>query len=119
MAGEKLTQEDFDDNFNNFKTQYDEIFAKCYKAKQKMIFCSIMPVGVDDCQNPCIRRANEYIKVLCKKYNYDYADYYSAMVDKNGLLIDVTFGDQLHPHVDGYNIMAETIRPILIKCLKE
>lgn len=119
IDGKEITEEDYDKTVNGMNEQYDEIFAKCAMAKQKMIFCSIMPVGVDDVQNPCVRRVNEHIKDLCKKYSYSYADYYSALVDDKGLLKDVTFGDLLHPHVEGYNIMAEVIRPILKKCLGE
>ena len=117
ISGKEIVQQDYDEVFENMKKEYDEIFDKCAKANQKMIFCSVMPVGVDDVQNPCIRRANAYIKELCEKYSYEYADYYSAMVDENGLLLDVTFGDLLHPHVLGYNMMAEVIRPILEKSL--
>ncbi len=113
ISGEKITEQDFDDTFSAMKAQYDEIAEKCYKANQKMIFCSILPVGVDDVQNPAIRRANAYIKELCEKYSFGFADYYSALVDENGILKDVTFGDLLHPHVKGYNVMAEVVRPVL------
>lgn len=117
ISGEKVTEEDFDKTFNLMKEQYDQIFDKCLRAKQNMIFCSILPVGVDDVQNPAIRRANTYIKEMCEKYSFDFADYYSALVDEKGILKDVTFGDLLHPHVEGYNVMAQVIKPILIKNL--
>lgn len=119
IDGKEIKQEDYDETVSEMNLQFDEIFEKCARAKQNMIFCSIMPVGVDDVQNPCVKRVNEHIKDLCKKYSYPYADYYSALVDDNGLLKDVTFGDLLHPHVDGYNIMAEVLKPILIKSLGE
>ena len=67
---------------------------------------------------------NGEIKKLCSKYGHAYADFHSQLILEDGLTLKpVHFGDELHPHVSGYDIMAkenslfgkvylEPIRPI-------
>ena len=45
---------------------------------------------------------------------------YGGLTEDDGLrLKQVHFGDELHPHVMGYNIMAERLKPILKEILKQ
>ena len=53
-----------------------------------------------------IRALNEYLRSMCEQRGYTYLDYYSAMVDKTGMLKAELADDGLHPNADGYRVMA-------------
>lgn len=55
---------------------------------------------------------------MCAAYNAVYVDYHTALVDEDGLsLRDGLSFDGLHPHVIGYDRMAEVLTPHLEKHL--
>ena len=98
-----------------------ETFMRTSKdAGIEHIVCSILPIGCLDERNGAIIEMNGRIKALTEKYGCYYADLYGGLVEDDGLrLKQVHFGDELHPHVIGYNIMAERLMPILKKILKK
>jgi lysophospholipase L1-like esterase len=90
------------------------------KNGQKLIVCSILPYACKDIRNQMIRSLNGEIKALCEKYGCTYADFHSELVLEDGLTLKpVHFGDELHPHVSGYNIMAKVLYPLLQKELNK
>ncbi len=85
----------------------------------RVVLSSVMPVsnyGHDGKGNPVdmrIKRPPENILELnawIKKYSAEkghvYLDYFSAMVDENGLLKKDLSEDGLHPNAAGYAVMA-------------
>ena len=62
------------------------------------------------------KEENKFLKELCLKEGVTFVDYYSACVSSDGITMqDLTFGDDLHPHVVGYNKMAELLYPVFDK----
>lgn len=77
---------------------------------------SVLPIGVKDVRNRVIIRENEILKNVCDKEKVFFVDYYSRLVSDDGItMCGVTFGDDLHPHAEGYNLMAELLYPIFDK----
>jgi len=80
-----------------------------------VVFSSILPVhnytpkALDFfAQRPMKRilEMNEWLKGYCAKNGIVYLDYFSALVDKQGLLMRGLAEDGLHPNDAGYKIMA-------------
>jgi lysophospholipase L1-like esterase len=81
----------------------------------KVIYSSVLPVheyteraGDMFTQRPPekILALNRWLKEYCAAHGYVYLDYFSAMVDKNGLLRKDLADDGLHPNRAGYQLMA-------------
>lgn len=53
---------------------------------------------------------NQLIRGLAVENNLAYIDYYSAMVDQNGLMREGLTYDGLHPNSNGYALMAPLVR---------
>jgi lysophospholipase L1-like esterase len=53
-----------------------------------------------------ILRLNQWLKSYCAANGHVYLDYFSAMVDENGMLKKDLAEDGLHPNPAGYKIMA-------------
>jgi lysophospholipase L1-like esterase len=102
-------------------SKYHEMVMKIAKKNGvKLIACSVLPYGCKDIRNQMIVALNGQIKALSEKYGFEYADFHSAIVKEDGLTMqDVHFGDELHPHVSGYDIMAKVLGPILERQLKD
>ena len=49
---------------------------------------------------------NRWLKAYCAAHGCVYLDYFSALVDKNGLLGKELADDGLHPNIAGYKVMA-------------
>lgn len=105
---------------NKIAKHHEKIMKTAKENGQKLIVCSILPYGCKDIRNQMIFSLNAEIKALCEKYGCLYADFHSAIVKEDGLTLqDVHFGDELHPHVTGYDIMAKILHPILKKALSK
>ncbi len=105
---------------NKIAKHHEKIMKMAKKNGLKLIVCSILPYGCKDIRNQMIFSLNAEIKALCEKYGCLYADFHSAIVKEDGLTLqDVHFGDELHPHVSGYDIMAEILRPLLKDALSK
>jgi lysophospholipase L1-like esterase len=83
------------------------------------VVCSILPTqmphsGNNGLRNTGIRNANALLRELAAEQDAIYVDYHSRMVQPDGIsLRDGLADDGLHPHVRGYDIMAETLREAL------
>ena len=60
-----------------------------------------------------IKSLNSWIQSFCAQRQFQYLDYYSAMVDPNGFLPADMSDDGLHPNSKGYRVMA----PLALKAL--
>jgi lysophospholipase L1-like esterase len=65
-----------------------------------------------------IRAVNDWMKAYAASHKHVYVDYYSAMVDDNGMLKAELSGDDLHPTAAGYAIMAPLAQAGIDKALK-
>lgn len=77
---------------------------------------SVLPLGTSDFRNDLILSINAVIREVCAEFGATYIDYHSAVVREDGKRMkNFTFGDDLHPHVKGYNAMADVLYPLLDK----
>jgi lysophospholipase L1-like esterase len=82
----------------------------------KVFFSSVMPVcdyirPQTDRRPPTkITALNEWLKAYCAKNKLTYVDYYSAMLDGQGMLKKEITYDGLHPNEAGYAIIEPIIQ---------
>ncbi len=81
----------------------------------RMVFASVLPVHnyTQDAKESFALRPrerilalNEWLKDYCAKHRLVYLDYFSVLVDKQGMLKRELADDGLHPTDAGYRIMA-------------
>jgi lysophospholipase L1-like esterase len=83
----------------------------------KVVLASILPVSAyhtspngvpQTTSRPLarIRAINEWIKKYAASEKHVYLDYFSAMVDRTGMLGQDLSGDDLHPNAKGYAVMG-------------
>lgn len=65
-----------------------------------------------------ILELNAWIKNYAASVEAVYADYFSAVVDSNGMLKEGFSGDGLHPNKQGYALMAPVAQAAIEKALK-
>ena len=92
----------------------------------RVVFSSILPVHnyTPLSQNPFAQRPlvkilelNRWLKEYCAANGHVYVDYFSAMVDGNGLLKRDLAEDGLHPNKAGYGIMGSLAEAAIAKAL--
>ncbi|MNI88631.1 hypothetical protein D3C73_1459510 [compost metagenome] len=92
------------------------------KAKENEIIpiiCSILPTnmiqsGNNHLRNLSILSLNEQLQNMAEELDAIYVDYHSRMVAEDGIYLrDGLADDGLHPHLLGYNLMANTLRDTL------
>jgi len=85
------------------------------------IVCSILPTGIEtnkqtDRRNELILEVNKQLRDEAEERNLPFVDYHSYLVDSDGKTLRPGLADDgLHPHILGYNIMAEALRNELKK----
>ena len=93
---------------------YLKIIDKAKTNCIKLWIGSLLPLGTSDFRTTLIREINRRLKKFCADSEVLYIDYYASMCKSDGkTLINCTFGDDLHPHVVGYNIMYEVLNCML------
>jgi lysophospholipase L1-like esterase len=65
-----------------------------------------------------ILKINAWLKEYAAKVGAVYVDYFSAVVDAQGMLKDGISGDGLHPNAEGYKLMAPVIAAALDAAIK-
>lgn len=78
-----------------------------------IIFASVLPVhnyrGIQqtEMRSPNqIRALNDWLRCYCVAHNHIYLDYYSHLVDGQGMLRAEFSEDGVHPNAEGYKVMA-------------
>ncbi len=66
-----------------------------------------------------ILELNRWLKTYCAANHYIYLDYFSAMVNEQGLLKRELADDGLHPNVAGYKLMAPLAEAAIEKALAQ
>ena len=92
----------------------------------KVIFASVLPIHdygrtkVSERRSPeNILKLNNWLKTYCKANGHTYLDYFSKMVDDNGMLKAELANDGLHPNAEGYKIMAPLAEAAIQQTLKK
>jgi lysophospholipase L1-like esterase len=62
---------------------------------------------------------NEWLRDYCAKNSLVYLDYFSAVLDQQGLLKRDFSDDGLHPNAAGYKIMAPLAEKAITKSLQQ
>ena len=92
-----------------------------------VVFASVLPVhNYTDkskdffAQRPRERilELNKWLKNYCEKNSLVYLDYFSAMVDDQGMLKKDLADDGLHPNDAGFKIMAPLAEAAIAKAIK-
>ena len=65
-----------------------------------------------------IKAVNDWIQKYAREHGHVYLDYFSAMVDADGVLRTELSEDDLHPNAKGYEIMAPLAEAAIAKALK-
>jgi len=117
----------------SFEAIEDNLISMAELAKAnsiKVVLASILPVSdyeqrdgkpiMRTLQRPPekIRALNECMKAYAAKNKLTYLDYYSAMIDEKGFLIDELSEDGLHPNAKGYAIMSPLDEAAITRALK-
>lgn len=91
----------------------------------KMVFASVLPIHdygrnkVSERRSPeQILKLNEWLKNYCKANGHIYLDYFSTMIDENGMLKTELANDGLHPNADGYKLMAPLAEAAIRQALR-
>lgn len=114
--GKEITRADEDKLLEEMEQNYRFVLDKAQEAGLSVWLGSVLPLGTNDFRSEFILRINEVVQNLCQEYNAVYVDYHSALCESDGkTLKNVHFGDDLHPHVKGYNIMYEVLKNLLEK----
>lgn len=92
----------------------------------RVVFSSLLPVNnyTKDAQESYAIRPgerilalNRWLKNYCAKQRLVYLDYFSAMVDNNGMLKRDLSDEGLHPNAAGYKVMAPLADMAIAKAL--
>ncbi len=94
----------------------------------RIVFASLLPVHkyTHDAEESFALRPrnrilalNKWLKDYCAKNRFVYLDYFSAVVDEQGMLKRNLSDDGLHPTDAGYKIMASLAEKAIQKALAE
>ncbi len=115
-SGEEVTEEMKSTLLVQMEENYKKVVAQARQAGVAVWLASVLPLGTSDFRSELILRINEVIKRVCAQEKVVYVDYHSKLTKSDGITLqDVTFGDDLHPHVKGYNIMYKVLNDLLEK----
>jgi lysophospholipase L1-like esterase len=99
----------------------EKLLLLCKERELDVIICSILPTCIPG--NPHNRERNEMIVEinreimdLCVREEQIYVDYHSSFIAEDGFTLrEGLTSDGLHPHVFGYNVMAQVLKETLYK----
>lgn len=96
----------------------DKMLKKAVNLNIQIILCNLLPVRnkyIVDRPLKDLLLINNKLESLAQRYESDYVDFYSHLIDKDGLFsVDFT-SDGIHPNRSGYLKMSKIIFPYLIK----
>lgn len=92
----------------------------------KVILCSVTPIAdygrnkMSEGRPPSdILKLNTWMKTYAVQVGAIYADYFSALVDTNGMMKPGISADGLHPNEQGYNLMVPVVQAAIDQALKK
>ena len=91
----------------------------------KVVLCSVTPISdyerrPQSGQRPPsdILKMNAWLKDYAARTHAVYADYFSVLVDGQGMLKKGYSGDGLHPNQMGYDLMAPVVEAAITRALQ-
>ncbi len=106
----------------------DNFRAMCELAQNhsiKVVLCALLPVSdytqhkMTDHRPPAdILKLNDWLRRYAANIHAQVADYYSVLVDGNGMLKEGYSDDGLHPNGRGYTLMAPEAEAAIERALK-
>jgi len=109
------------------ETNYEAMADIADQHGIRIIFGSILPVNnytdnaksmLEDRNPDELRAINRWLAAFCRERGYQYADYYSALVDDRGLLRRDLTTDGIHPLAPGYARMAPIAAAAIAQALR-
>jgi lysophospholipase L1-like esterase len=109
------------------ETNYEAMADIAAQHGIRIVFGSILPVNnyTDNAKsmladrNPDeLRAINRWLAAFCRDRGYQYADYYTALVDDRGLLQRALTTDGIHPLAPGYARMAPIAAAAIARALR-
>jgi lysophospholipase L1-like esterase len=103
------------DSETQIEQNYEAMADMADRHHIRIVFSSILPVNNYEAKADKVlaerhpdelRALNAWLKRFCAARGYQYADYYTAMVDPDGLMRRGLTDDGIHPLDGGYAIMA-------------
>ena len=109
----------------DLETVAGHLFSMAELARQhdiKVILCSVVPAAEYPWRKgkrPDVKipQLNKMIQDYCNENKIHYLDYFSAMTDGNGALIESYGYDGVHPDEDGYKVMTKLVEKALDQLL--
>lgn len=83
----------------------------------KIILTAIFPRNDNIAVMPTIYRINEHLAKLADGKQVRFLNVNDKLADKNGKLLDGMMPDGLHPSVQGYQVWADGLKPLLTELL--
>jgi lysophospholipase L1-like esterase len=83
----------------------------------KIVLMAIFPRNDSLVAAPTIDRINENIAKFADRDTVRFVDINTKLADKNGILFTGMTVDKLHPSLKGYQVWADSLRPILTELL--
>lgn len=111
---------------NMIMTNIGTIASMAVEGGSKIVLCSILPINdiywnksvdIADARER-ILAINGMITQLCIDKGYDFCDYYNAMTDGRGGLVQSYSNDGLHPNNAGYAVMQPLVLDAIRKALE-
>ena len=109
----------------DLETVAGHLFSMAELARQhdiKVILCSVVPAAEyrwRKGKRPDVKipQLNKMIQDYCNENKIHYLDYFSALTDGNGALIESYGYDGVHPDEDGYKVMTKLVEKALDQLL--
>jgi len=109
------------------ETNYEAMADIAAQHGIRIVFGSILPVNnytenaksmLEERNPEELRAINRWLAAFCRKRGYQYADYYTALVDDRGLLQRDLTADGIHPLAPGYARMAPIAAAAIARALR-
>jgi lysophospholipase L1-like esterase len=97
------------------KAILDTMRAKAPKAT--VILMGIFPRNDNMAVMPTINRINQNLAKFADGKTVRYLNINSKLADSNDVLLEGMMGDKLHPTIKGYQVWADTLKPIFTELL--
>jgi lysophospholipase L1-like esterase len=98
-------------------TNIEALLKKATQKNIKILLCSVLPVRGEHLKIRALKdilQINNNLKSISNKYDAEYIDFHSQMIDENGTLNAEYTEDGLHPNRSGYLKMSKIIMPHLL-----
>lgn len=109
---------------------FDDVLSVAFQNIQSMVqmatqngiqiaVCSVLPTNMnfthtEPTRNEYVRQLNAKVSAYCRDQSLVYVDYYPLFLAEDGKTVRTELMiEGLHPHVLGYNLMADTLKTAL------